>query len=337
MIRKVNVKDCTHEEWMSVRSGTVGGSEAGAVVGLSPYQSPFGLWCEKTGRSKPFEGNLTTEVGSYLEEFVAHKFSEVTGLKVERSNFIYFNDNFSDQHATPDRLLKATKSHGLSGLKCGLEIKTTSVFTKLKDNAVPEIYYAQCVQYLSVMEYDIWFLAVLVGNRELHIYELRRSDKFPVPEFVEGELVVEDSEVYALRDACTEFMDMVRSDTPPIADGSDATVDAINEVYSTSEPETETTLGDEWGDLFEVLSDLTRKQKETEEQINTIKNRIKVEMGTNEVAKCGSYYANWKSSFSNSLDTKKLKAELPEVYAKYARKTQKRTFTFGTRKENKDE
>ncbi len=337
MIRKENIKNATHEEWMEIRSKTIGGSEAGAVVGLSPYQSPFSLWCEKTGRAKPFEGNLTTEIGSYMEEFVAQKFSALTGLDVVRSNFIWFNDMFPDQHATPDRLIKPTSLHDLKGLKCGLEIKTTSVFNKLKDGAFPEIYYAQCVQYLSVMEYDIWFLAVLVGNRELHIYELRRSDEYPVPVFVESDLVVEDSEVYALKDACTEFMDMVRKDTPPIVDGSEATIDAINDVYPESDPESETELTEDWGDLFDLLTDLTRKQKHTEEQINEIKNRIKVEMGANELAKCGNYYANWKSSFSSGIDSKKLKAELPEVYAKYSKKTPKRTFTFGIRKENNNE
>ena len=111
---------------MKVREGTIGGSQAGVVVGLSPYQSRFSLWTEMTGRSKPFEGNLATEVGTYLEEFVAKKFEKETGLSVQKSNYIYFNDKFPNQHATPDRVLKKSKT--LNGLKCGLEIKTTNGF-----------------------------------------------------------------------------------------------------------------------------------------------------------------------------------------------------------------
>ena len=241
-VSKVSVKNATHDEWMEQRSKTVGGSEAGAVVGLSPYMSPFAMWCQKTGRSKPFEGNLATEVGTYLEEFVAQKFEEETGLEVKRSNYIYFNDEFPNQHATPDRLLKSTTKYGLKGLKCGLEIKTTNTFGRFKDGSFPEIYNAQCVQYLAVMEYDIWFLAVLVGNREFHIYELKRDECDPVPAFVESFLIADESEVNALRDACDEFMTMVRNDTPPLADGDESTTDALNDTYPEAQEGSKTWL-----------------------------------------------------------------------------------------------
>ena len=55
-----------HEEWLALRHKYIGGSDAAAVVGLNAYVSPYTLWAEKTGRLPGFEGNLATEVGTYL-------------------------------------------------------------------------------------------------------------------------------------------------------------------------------------------------------------------------------------------------------------------------------
>ena len=71
-----------HEEWVQLRHKYIGGSDAAAVVGMNAFVSPYALWAEKTDRLPSFEGNLATEVGTYLEEFVAQKFAEETGKKV---------------------------------------------------------------------------------------------------------------------------------------------------------------------------------------------------------------------------------------------------------------
>ena len=84
MIKKVTTKN--HEEWLELRSHYLGGSDAAAVVGLNAYASPYSLWTEKTRRVPGFSGNLATEVGTFLEEFVAQKFAQVTGKKVRKCN-----------------------------------------------------------------------------------------------------------------------------------------------------------------------------------------------------------------------------------------------------------
>ena len=85
------VKTESHEEWLELRSHYIGGSDAAAVVGLNAFSSPYSLWAEKTGRVPGFAGNLATEVGAYLEEFVAQKFSTETGKKVRKVNQSFLN------------------------------------------------------------------------------------------------------------------------------------------------------------------------------------------------------------------------------------------------------
>ena len=85
MVREITYQDKT--EWLALRRELgIGGSEAGAVLGLDEYKGPYALWLEKTGQVEGFAGNLITEVGSYLEELVAQLFCRETGKKVRRKN-----------------------------------------------------------------------------------------------------------------------------------------------------------------------------------------------------------------------------------------------------------
>ena len=145
MINEIAYKN--KEEWLALRRKLgIGGSDAGAVIGLNPYKSAYTLWAEKTGRIPEFEGNLTTEVGSYLEEFVAKLFEKETGKKVRRKNKMLVNTDYPWAFGDVDRLIV--------GEKALLEIKTTNSIPIMKQlrnsEEFPEAYYAQVVHYLAV-------------------------------------------------------------------------------------------------------------------------------------------------------------------------------------------
>ena len=61
-------------EWTEARRTRLGGSEIAAVLGLSPWTSPFTLWHVKAGSVEPEPGNRWTEWGHRLEPVVAAKF-----------------------------------------------------------------------------------------------------------------------------------------------------------------------------------------------------------------------------------------------------------------------
>ena len=72
----------SHDEWLAIRRRYIGGSDAGAVMGMNPYSSPFAVWAEKTGAVEPFEGNLKTKIGTAFEEFVAQLFDDYNPIKL---------------------------------------------------------------------------------------------------------------------------------------------------------------------------------------------------------------------------------------------------------------
>lgn len=309
-ITKKSIAGLSNEEWLALRRQSIGGSEVGAIVGLNPYASAFSLWCERTGRTKPFEGNLRTRIGNALEDTVARLFEETSGIKVQRTNFIWYNSDFPHMHASPDRL-------AVSG-KIGLEIKSTSAFNwdKFRGEDFPAQYYAQSVHYMAVLEYREWYIAVLIGNHALKIYQLVRDESIPRPDWVDGRLYVEEGEITALRGAVQNFWTFLETDTPPGVDGSEATAKALEEVCPMSDAAEPMTffgregLVEEWFSIAEQAKALDARKAE-------IKNILCADMGSAYEGICGDHKVTWKEQTRNTFDHKKAVKEHPELATYY--------------------
>ena len=299
----------SHEEWLALRHKYIGGSDAAAVVGLNAYVSPYTLWAEKTGRLPGFEGNLATEVGTYLEEFVAQKFAAETGKKVRKSNQSWFNDQYPWAIANIDR--------EIVGEDAGLEIKTTSEMNlkKFKGGEYPANYYCQCMHYLAVTGKQRWYLAVLIGNREFMWFTIERDE----------------DEINALMDAERTFKMYVDNDTPPIADGASSTADTLSALYPDS---IDTTIGigfyEKDLDHYFKLKD---RYKELGEEIDAIENRIKAHLGECERGEGEKYKVSWKTQARTTFDYKKFVADHPELdVSKYYKKSNSRPFKVAQKK-----
>jgi len=319
-ITKKSIAGLSHEEWLALRRQSIGGSEVSAIIGLNPYASAYSLWAERTGRTPAFEGNLRTRIGEALEDTVARLFEETSGIRVQRTNFIWYNTDFPHMHASPDRL-------SVSG-KIGLEIKTTSAFNwdKFRGEEFPAQYYAQAVDYMAILEYKEWYIAVLIGNHALKIYQLVRDESIPRPEWVDGRLYVEEGEITALRDAVQGFWTCLETDTAPGIDGSEATTETLEEVYpmdDAAEPMTffgRDGLVEEWFSIAEQAKALDARKAE-------IKNILCADMGSAYEGICGDHKVTWKEQTRNTFDHKKAVKDHPEL-AVYYKQNVSRVFTI---------
>ena len=212
MITKVSTVNMPHEEWLARRKKSIGGSDAASVVGLNSFCSAYALWAEKTGRVPGFGGNLATEVGAYLEEFVAKKFEQETGKKVRKENAFIYNDEYPWAHANVDRVICNESAL--------LEIKTTSELNmkSFKNGEYPSNYYAQCVHYLGITGRERCYLAVLIGNKEFKWFTIERDE----------------AEIKALMAAENEFWQCVTNNIPPALDGSESTDTALKTIFAES-------------------------------------------------------------------------------------------------------
>ena len=298
-----------HEEWKALRHQYIGGSDAAAVVGMNSYSSPFALWAEKTGRLPGFDGNLATEVGTYLEEFVAQKFAEVTGKKVRRSNLSWFNDEYPWAIANIDR--------EIVGEDAGLEIKTTDSLNmaKFKNGEYPANYYVQIVHYLAVTGKKRWYLAVLIGNKEFKWFTIERDE----------------DEIRALMQAEKEFWQFVQTDTPPAVDGAEATGKTLLSLHPDS---TDSAIGiGAFERELDTYFTLKAQAKELDEKISGIENRIKAHLGENGNGEGEKYKVSWKTQSRTNFDYKQFVADHPDLdVSAYFKKTNTRPFRVTIKK-----
>lgn len=64
-LRLVDTRTMDREQWLEVRKGGIGSSDAAAAVGMNPYKSPLELWLEKTGRATGNEAGIDTDSPMY--------------------------------------------------------------------------------------------------------------------------------------------------------------------------------------------------------------------------------------------------------------------------------
>ena len=139
----------------------IGGSDIAAVMGMSRWKTPLTLWLEKTGEieSTTNSNNEAVELGRELEDFVAKKFTRVTGLKVRKRQEKYTHKKYPFLVAHVDRIIVGSDEL--------LECKTCSSYKKdeWKDEDIPKEYILQVIWYLGITGRKRGHIAVLIGGQ----------------------------------------------------------------------------------------------------------------------------------------------------------------------------
>ena len=298
MKKLVNTKDLSYTEWLTWRQKGIGGSDAGAVVGLNPYKSPIDVYVEKTSEEvQAKEPNEAMRLGTDLEEYVAKRWEEATGKKVRRNNFMMAHDDYPWMVANVDR--------EVIGENAILECKTASPYSadKWKDGETPQHYVIQCLHYMAVTGAEKCYLACLIFSKGLEFRVIERD---------------EDT-INALIDIEKEFWNeyVLKNQLPP-PDGSDAADECIRALYPESEASTYASLDETYISSCKRLDQITELKKELEDEEKMLKQEIQLEMKEAETAYAGTYKVTWKSTKPReTFDTKKFKAEHPELATQY--------------------
>ena len=295
----IDTKVISRREWLELRKKGIGGSDAASIVGLNPYVTPYKLWAEKTGRLPEQEDNEAMRQGRDFENYVAKRFTEATGKRVRRNNFMLVHDEYDFIFANIDRQIV--------GENAGLECKTTSVMNlkKFKNGEFPDSYYTQCVHYMSVTGADKWYLAVLVLNQGFYWYEIQRDEE----------------EINALLEAEIEFWNKyIVPDVAPAVDGYKPTSDAINKVFCNTRDEECNLVG---LSNIENLMDLQKTIKALEFEVEKIQQQIKVEMGECQIGYCDKYKITWKEQSRSTISKDLIKEQYPDIDISDISKTSK--------------
>lgn len=301
----VETKDMPREEWLKYRNMGLGGSDCAAVLGMSPWKSPFSVWLDKTGRGKDLDPTYRMELGNKLEDFVAQEFMEQKGLKVRRRNAILQHDEHEFMLANVDRLIV--------GVDEGLECKVTNSFSgsEWTEEEIPIHYELQCHHYMAVTGFKAWWIAALIGNERLYIRRIERDEEI-INFIIEKEK--EFWETYVL------------ADKEPAPDGSPDIDDYIKDRYPGQIDETIELDGVEESlvrrlEIDNLLKDLEKEKK-------AIDQTVKLAMGDFIRAEARGFSLTNKLVISNRVDGKKLEKEYPDIYKDVLKESSYKRFSI---------
>ncbi len=304
MYEKIPTANMGNAEWLALRRTGIGGSDAGTVCGLNPFSSPMKLFYDKTGENTEEQDSETLRQGRDLEEYVAQRFMEATGLKVRRSNYMYRSREHPFMIADVDRLV--------CGEDAGLECKTASAYSadKWKDGNIPLHYIMQCFHYMAVTGKRTWYIAAVILGRE----------------FVYHKLAWDDGLIAGLVRAEEDFWENhVAAGVMPNPDGSKTCDEILERYFHTARKASAIKLvgfDEKLKRREEILTQIAALQKEQ----SRIEQEVKLYMKDSETAESSGYRVSWSNVETTRLDAKRMKLERPELYRDYAKQSVSRRF-----------
>ena len=304
-IIKTPTAGMSRQEWLKLRKTGIGGSDAGAVCGVNPYASPIHVYLDKTQEEARERDNEPMRQGRDLEDYVARRFAEATGLKVRRSRYLYRDPQYPFMLADVDRLIV--------GHDAGLECKTASPYQEdaWKDGAIPPHYRIQCLHYMAVTGKKEWYLAVVILGKGFQYRKLVWDD-----DLIRKLRIVE--EAFWTRYVLPRKM--------PEPDGSMAFGEALGQHYPKAVSGSSIRL-EGFDKRLERREVLLKEIKELEQEQRKIEQELKVYLKDRESAKSSRYQVTWMNVETARLDAVRLKEEQPEIYQQYVKVNHSRRLT----------
>lgn len=179
-----HVKDT--EQWHQLRGLGIGGSDAGIVMNVSQYHTPYELWEEKCGISeRSFTTNEAIEKGNALEPIMFNLFKTLYSSKynvIDTKDISLSSKQYSFLRANLDGALieKSTNKKGILEIK-STTIQNASMLKKWRKDDLPITYYFQVLHYLYVTGFDFAIVYAILdipwsNQQETRVVELYKAD-----------------------------------------------------------------------------------------------------------------------------------------------------------------
>lgn len=287
------------DQQLKERVNYLGGSDAGAILGLSRWQTPLGVFMAKVypdpdnSENRIGGKNEAAYWGTKLEDKVAEAFAEETGKKVYRVNETLIHPDYDFIRANIDRRVV--------GEDAILECKTCSAY-KAKEwegEEIPIEYILQVMHYLAVSGKEKAYLAVLIGGQKFVMKEFDRDEDM-IKEIVAKEVAF--------------WNDFILKKEPPTATGSEKDGDLLAQLYPQAASETVIDLPAKFEEMVTRRAELMKMGKDLDTKILETENLIKSELKDQEAGRAGKYKITWKNQSRVSIDGKLLKEKWPKTF-----------------------
>lgn len=293
-----------------LRRKSIGSSDIGIILGVSQFMSPVQLYLQKRGELPPVQETEAMAWGTLLEHDVCARYQHITGNKVARVNKTQRLKGYDWATSHIDR--RVVGQSKILEAKCVGQYSGKG-FGDAGTDDLPEHILAQVQWQMGVNEMDLCDVAALFGAQwAMRIFPVER-----------------DKELFAtMLERAIEFWARVQEGRPP-------------------EPESEADCKALWSKSRSTtivasarVAIIARAHREATRETNAEEDARKFQvlraMGDADTLADmdGNILATNKNTPGAYLDQKGLKADHPELHAKYMRKTNSRKLLI---KETKDE
>jgi putative phage-type endonuclease len=275
------------------RTAFIGGSDAGAILGLSPWATPYEVWLEKIGEGKPVDAAKEKffRRRKRQEPVILEMLEEEHGIRARSVNTRAFHPS----HGFLSCEIDAISDDGIE-----VELKTVHPFAAKEwgtqdTDEIPPHYTAQALHGLMVTGREARLVAALIGVDDLRIYRVER-DNDTLAKMLEHELA---------------FWQMVQARTPPPA----LRLSDIEKIYGVDKGQV-LAIDDQVGviDSLERIRTLKAQIKEDEKLLEDEQLIVKSFMKDAAVLTLGGKKAcSWKSQTANRIDADLLRATYPDI------------------------
>ena len=285
----------------------IGGTDIGAILGLSPYKTPLELWSELVSSDSPASRDmLHLRYGQHTESFVAKEYERATGMFTVEHSPTLFHKTHGYMFGHIDRFVQDTPDipavvDGVIAANRLLECKTSSAFSKndwgeAGTDQVPPLYLVQCAWYMAITECEVADLAVLIGNSDFRVYCIKRD------------LELED---LILEHAKRFWFDHVLGNTPP----APVNVQDVSLLFPKEAQGSSVEASDELIRCIQTYQDGCNRSQVLSDECERLKLEILSFMGEAEkLIHSGKTLATWKCAKSSQrIDTKALAAAHPDI------------------------
>jgi len=312
------------EAFLASRRYYIGGTDAAAIVGISPFATPLTVYLDKVQpEAREDHETMAMRRGLVLERFIAAEFCRTHPVLVTyhpapvlRTDWGFpagasldFYVAREERPRTPVAMLETKTAMSYYSRRQWQEPAPGEL---LSEGDLPDSYYAQVQWYLAVTELPLAYAAADTGDESLTVVPIHPNER------VQRRLI----------EACREFwVTHVEGHVAPEPTGTDKDGEALQRMWPDTIPDPPVTIEDELADV--MVSDYLAhefKAKEHKAAADKAKQQMQALMGENERAQVGAWQLSWKPVTSNRIDSKRLKAERPEIAAEYSNESTSRRF-----------
>lgn len=305
--------------WKAARSRGIGGSDIGAICGVSDYTSARHIYLKKTGQFEDSDETIGAasiermHFGHMLEPIVAEEYARRSGKKIMASPATLVHKDFDWAIANIDRFIvdEEGKPYGV------LECKTAGEFMNdsWENGELPMSYIYQLNWYMWITGLTYGAFACLVGGNKFYFYEVYRND-----ELLQNELIPKADKFWNYN---------IKNLIQPELDGSQASTELVNTEYKEVVKNSELVItDDEYNELAKVVMEGKAKIKELERIVEEAQNRIKDKLQDKEIGYTSDFVIKWSPRSQSRVDTDRLKIDFPEVFEKCKKTISFRVFTI---------